>query len=204
MSIVSSEDIGAKMTQYSCRSCSWPKGDCLMDAAAAQRFFLHLFNPIRGGHTPSRAQLAALTRMPVTDSADDTAQQTAIVFGMNRLLANAPRGRPLTSMALSDWNEGGPVGNTTASFLLTPFTDGISGDRMRVAVECLSASSCTVRLSSEVAFNQYRQVQAIRMAINQWHGRYQCVAIPQPAAPAANPAPTRPSRPTRMSSEPPF
>lgn len=175
-----------------------------MDAAAAQRFFLHLFNPIRGGRTPSPAQLTALTRMPVTDSADDTAQQTAIVFGINRLLAAAVRGRPLTSMALSDWNEGGSVGNTSASFLLTPFSDGIREDRMRVAVECRDRSSCTLRLSSEVALNQYREIQAIRMAINQWHGRYQCVPIPQPAAPAANPAPRPPSRPTRMSSQPPF
>ena len=175
-----------------------------MDAAAAQRFFLHLFNPIRGGRTPSPAQLTALMRMPVTDSADDTAQQTAIVFGMNRLLAAAQRGRPVTSMTLSDWNEGGAVGNTSASFLLTPFSDGIREDRMRVAVDCSDRSSCTVRLSSEVGLNQYREIQAIRMAINQWHGRYQCAPIPQPAAPAANPAPRPRSRPTRMSSQPPF
>jgi hypothetical protein len=175
-----------------------------MDAATAQRFFLYLFNPLRGGRLPPQAQWAALSRMPVTDNADNTAQQTAIVIGMNRLLAAAPRGRPITSMALTNWNEGGSPGNTTASFLLTPFIDGVSEDRMRVIVECRDSSSCTIRLSTEFGLNQYRQVEAIRMTINQLRGGYQCQVVPQPAAPAANPASTPSSRPTRMNPRPPF
>ena len=77
-------------------------------------------------------------------------------------------------------------------------------DRMRVIVECRDSSSCTIRLSTEFGLNQYRQVEAIRMTINQLRGGYQCQVVPQPAAPAANPASTPSSRPTRMNPRPPF